>query len=337
MYLAVEYSSEKTRYFLRQSYYDQQAACLRSRDLFDFGPEPGRFIAYPGGRSFYVSEEVDAALQKQGIEPDHDLLEDLLWPFLDPEIRHYVDRFRRPKRPYVHRPLSRQEEDLLRGLHPFDKRRLYFFRHGGIDLRRMWQVPVKMFRPLAGKSRDELEQFFLKLERDLAVTERKEYIYAVFDLQARFAESFARALPQGLDPEKLDQALLDELCSLHDDASFWLGFTRPGHLHPYLSRYIVFWFDSDFGPSSFMDDYIRAFMDSRRAFHWPKPKISEERSKEIFGTGLEELRRMSRRELTRFFREKAHEHHPDKGGEHDRFVELVALYRELLKEKKDKK
>jgi hypothetical protein len=52
---------------------------------------------------------------------------------------------------------------------------------------------------------------------------------------------------------------------------------------------------------------------------------------EIFGEPLEELQKMNRRALTKLFRERAHDLHPDKGGEHDEFVRLTEAYNELLK------
>jgi curved DNA-binding protein CbpA len=39
---------------------------------------------------------------------------------------------------------------------------------------------------------------------------------------------------------------------------------------------------------------------------------------------------MDKRTLTRKFRKLARTHHPDKGGNHDRFVELSEAYQALL-------
>ena len=47
---------------------------LRSRDLFDLGTDPTRYIVYPGGNSFYIHEVVRDALAERGCEPnDSDL------------------------------------------------------------------------------------------------------------------------------------------------------------------------------------------------------------------------------------------------------------------------
>ncbi len=47
----------------------------------------------------------------------------------------------------------------------------------------------------------------------------------------------------------------------------------------------------------------------------------------------EVLKKMSRQELVRLFRRKAHERHPDKGGNHEKFVDLTHAYHVLLKTK----
>ncbi len=39
---------------------------------------------------------------------------------------------------------------------------------------------------------------------------------------------------------------------------------------------------------------------------------------------------MNKRALTRRFRKLARKHHPDKGGNHDKFVELSNAYQALL-------
>jgi hypothetical protein len=106
----------------------------------------------------------------------------------------------------------------------------------------------------------------------------------------------------------------------------------PGGNSFYVSEEVESWFESGRGEQEF----IREFMDSHRQFHWPEPKVrvNDDRLTELFGMEAKVLHDMSRRELTRLFREKAHQHHPDKGGEHDSFVELAAAYAELLQGKK---
>ena len=52
---------------------------------------------------------------------------------------------------------------------------------------------------------------------------------------------------------------------------------------------------------------------------------------EIFGVTAEDLKTMNKDDLTKLFRQKAHELHPDKGGEHDDFVRLTEAYEQLVR------
>ena len=54
----------------------------------------------------------------------------------------------------------------------------------------------------------------------------------------------------------------------------------------------------------------------------------------ILGESEAELKKMSRRELVHLYRRKAQELHPDKGGDHDKFVSLTEAYHELMRTKK---
>jgi hypothetical protein len=59
-------------------------------------------------------------------------------------------------------------------------------------------------------------------------------------------------------------------------------------------------------------------------------RMSRQQAAALFGLAGDQLASLSRRELTRLYRRKAHELHPDKGGDTDRFVRLTAAYEELL-------
>lgn len=50
MYLARKHINGKTHYSIRESY--KNNGCFKSRDLFDLGADPTRYIVYPGGSSF---------------------------------------------------------------------------------------------------------------------------------------------------------------------------------------------------------------------------------------------------------------------------------------------
>lgn len=197
---------------------------LQSRDLFDLGDDPGRFIVYPGGNSFYLSEEVEDALRRLEVVPADDELENLILPFVAPDIRAKVEPYLYRAAHGSRRPVSGEEEEACKRLHIFDKRRLYYLRYGNVDQSNIFGLPTKLFRPLFNKSRDELEQYMLAEEQVLSAEMLKEYLYVVFDLQRFFTELIARSMPQGLDPEKMDELFLAEVCKLNDDSLFWAGF-----------------------------------------------------------------------------------------------------------------
>jgi hypothetical protein len=93
----------------------------------------------------------------------------------------------------------------------------------------------------------------------------------------------------------------------------------------------------DYTPArrSFFDDFLKTFMAGHRTFRWPerKPSRSPEKISEIFATSHEELKKMTRRQLSRLYRQKAMRLHPDRGGDHDLFIELTEVYQELLQTK----
>ena len=64
MYLAFGKINGKTGYFIRESY--RQADHYLSRDLLDIGADPGSYIVYPGGNSFYIDQVVEEKLTDMG-------------------------------------------------------------------------------------------------------------------------------------------------------------------------------------------------------------------------------------------------------------------------------
>jgi hypothetical protein len=48
---------------------------------------------------------------------------------------------------------------------------------------------------------------------------------------------------------------------------------------------------------------------------------------------MEEIRKLSRREFAKVFRKRAMSMHPDKGGDHDAFVELLETYKRIVTSK----
>lgn len=337
MYLARKKIKGEIHYFVRESYPAPDHDYLVSRDLFDLGTDPAKYIIYPGGRCYYVDETVEEALRSSGHEPSSEEIDDIFWPFVKHDVKREMEPFRRGSRCFRITKLSAEEAEHIRSkVHLFDKRRMYYLRYGSIDQGRIFRAPQKLFRVLLNKSRDEIEQHFMELERVLEPTEYRQYVYSIFDLQKFFTETAARIMPQALNQAEIDDYFLKEIEKLNKDKTFWAGMEMDAWLHDYLTRYVIMFFDYGFGESSFMDDYIRQFINARRQFRFPEKKsaISLDEASAIFGISGEELKKMSKREFTHLYRLKAHEHHPDKGGEHEAFVKLTQAYKSLLKGKK---
>ncbi|MCP4023486.1 MAG: J domain-containing protein, partial [Desulfobacteraceae bacterium] len=55
-------------------------------------------------------------------------------------------------------------------------------------------------------------------------------------------------------------------------------------------------------------------------------------AREIFNLSKDDIKCMNKKTLTKLFRQLARQHHPDKGGDHDNFVELNNAF-ERLREK----
>jgi len=107
-------------------------------------------------------------------------------------------------------------------------------------------MPVHLYKSFFRRSRDEIEQHFMKMECRLKASELKSYTYVIFDLQRFFTESWAKTMPQGLDQNRVDKHFLEELCRLNTDASFWAGEDVADFLHRYLIRYLIMFFDYDY-------------------------------------------------------------------------------------------
>jgi len=333
MYLARRVVHNRLHYQLRESYPD--GGIYRNRDLLDLGDNPGRYIVYPGGSSFYIDDRLFERLQTAGIEADYDEVEAFFLPFLDPYIRNRID-------PFLNRTENRNwksmdaetRQRVLAETHVFDRRRINYLRLGQTDQRGLDRSP-SMYKVLLDKSRDELEQLILAREQDLQPNEYKCYIFAIFDLQRYFTESCARTMPQALDSEQLDESFLEEICRLDQDTTFWRGMDRGPDLVSYMIRYVVMFFDYSFPNGQSWNDFFRAHIGSRGRFGPLKGsrRMSMREVTTIFGISQSKLSAMSRSSLTRLYREKAQQMHPDKGGDHDQFIELTSAYHELLRTK----
>jgi hypothetical protein len=334
MYLGRKTVGGRTRYYIRESY--REAGCYVSRDLVDLGRDPSQYIVYPGGNAFYIDEVIEEQLQRCGVKPGMDELDEVFWPFIKPEIRRVVEPFRQRKRGIRSRSAQAAAPDASASeFHIFDKRRICYLKFGRTDQRGIGRVPAKVFHLLRRKSRDEIEQLLMDMEDRLSPREYKNYTFVVFDLQQYYSSRLALEAPQVLDQKEVDNHFINELCRLNRDRSFWAGMELENGLHSYLRRYLLMHFDYDYPSPELMREYVRDFMNRHRRYHSPPGRtVSLDEASSLFGEQQDVLKTMSRRSLTRLYRRKAQELHPDKGGNHETFIRLTEAYRELVRRKK---
>lgn len=335
MYLAQKKIRAKTRYFIRESYPDGDI--FLSRDLIDLGTDPAAYIIYPGGNAFYIDPVIEEHLAGLGVTYRDNDLEDIFWRFLDPDIQHALTYFRnRENRTRAGRKPRAQPEKAENPAHIFDRRRLHYLKFGRMEQGYLWLVPEKIFSILRNKSRDEIEQQFMDMERQLHPREYKAYAYVIFEIHRFFTESFARKRPQYLKPSDVDDYFIEEICRLNQERAFWAGMQTGSSLHEYLIRYMFMYFDYDFAPRSWTEDYIRNFINSRRDYQPPFDAAGEtlKEASAIFSESKELLKKVNRRQLIKLFRRRAQKLHPDKGGDQEKFVRLTRAYQMLLKTKK---
>jgi hypothetical protein len=326
----------RPRYSVRQSVFDSQTGCLRHRELFDLGGDPARFLIYPFDSYFHIREDLVKAVSGLVAGNAVALLEKILLPFIRKDFRAKLESSLDRRQSLRSTPVTAAELAAIdRELHSFDLRRLHYLWYGAIDQSRLFKMPAKLRRRLLGKSRDEKEQYFIALERALFTDQVKEYLYTVFNLQRFFDESLGRLMPQGLDQAKLDALFIEELCSLNDDPLLWQGMEPVAGLRDYLIRYLILFFDYDFGESEALNSYLRQFMDSHRRFSYPERKrsISLEEASGLFGEPEARLEKLSKRELKKLYRKRAKKLHPDAGGDPEQFVRLKVAFEELLRKR----
>lgn len=338
MYLASLNNGPTTTYQLRQSYRktDADASSFGFRVVYDLGQDPRRLFELYNEYIVLFDDNLLAAVSAAGEKDGEFLLEQLLWRFLPQATRRRLARFgsRSTMRPG---PLTEQErKEIAAQVHLFDRRRLYYLRYGAVDQSRLSRLHEKCCRPLLGQSRDEREYWFAAEEATLSPGLYLQYVYAIFNVQQHFRESFAPWFPEALARDEVADHFLTELCSLNGDSRFWQGEMAGATLHSHLRRYLIMFFDYRPAVRSFQDDFVRAFMAGHRRFRWPErtPRQSPDKISEIFTTPYEELRKMSGAQLSRLYRKKAMQLHPDRGGDHDLFIELTEVYESLRRMKK---
>jgi hypothetical protein len=324
MYLARRQIHRRTHYFIRQSI--AGPGCMQSRDLFDLGTDPTRFIHYPGGNSYYFDECIEESLDRQGVAVSQNDLDAIFFEFLAPETQRVITGF--------DRGLKRRHPPLLSGgcqpLHIFDKRRYHYLRFGSRNRQYIHKVADKVFRPLLNKSRDELEHYLLAAESVLRPAEKFSYLVTIFELK--------RFIPVALsNPDwtlQMDARFIDCLCNLNEDPHYTAGLSPFEGLYEHLVRYAVMYFDAEAtGLLGYPDD-VREFINRHRAYS-PPPKVRMriQEAERLFGHTWKELKRMDRTALTRRYRQLALKHHPDRGGRAEVFRNLTACYKALLAKK----
>ena len=151
---------------------------MRSRDVFDLGTDPTQYIIYPGGKGYYFDEVLEETLRERGINPTQDELDSIFWDFLDPEIQRVIQGFEKKTKKSLSGP-----DTVVQDFHLFDRRRIHFLRFGSMDQQDIHRMPDKFFRALSAKSRDEIEQYFMREERIIRPRELIRYLFVIFGLQ----------------------------------------------------------------------------------------------------------------------------------------------------------
>jgi hypothetical protein len=338
MYLARKLINGRLHYSIRESYKDDD--CFKSRELFDLGADPTRFIVYPGGVSFYIHEDIYDHLRDLYVKVDNDDLEKIFFPFLNHQTLRVIEGFPHKSKGNVYRDSLREQVRRCNAepFHLFDQRRMHYLRFGELDQSRIFRTPPKIYRQLLDKSRDEIEQLFIEMEWDLRSTEKKTYAYVIFDVAGHFPGIFSRKFPQALPQEHVDEFFLEEVCRIDRDQHFWAGLDRDSRLHEYLVRYVCWFFDNEFEEIKLMENLFTEWMDQHRTFRPPpvRESMPVDEALAVLGLSKEEMPSMTTQTLTRQYRKMAKTHHPDKGGKHERFIKLNQAYADLLRTLKSK-
>lgn len=327
MYLARRHIGNQTHYAIHESY--QEDGCWKSRHLYDLGPDPTRYIIYPGGHGYYYDPEILDALSAKGLEIDQSSLDVVFFDFLSPQVQRVINGFDRGRR-YGLRHDPSQDEQSNPPIHIFDKRRFCFLRFGPKSRQLIRRVPPKVFRTLLNKSRDELEQYFFCSELSLSHREKPLYVATIFELNHFVPKS---ANDNAMLPQ-LDSYFLSKLCQLDRDSQFWLGTPHNEGLHEYLVKYAIIYFDYERPQQPAGHRFFQDFVNQHRIYSPPASVRSKIKAAEkIFGLSWAELIRLPGKSLSRRYRRLSLIHHPDRGGDAAKFDLLTQTYRHLLKKK----
>ncbi len=335
MYLARVGNGDKFSYQLRVSRKSSDHK-FTYQIIYNFGADPRKHFEVIDGYIVLFDKNLQQAVSSQLKGNVELLLEKLLWQFRPEETRRRLERFHGRNSSFAARLSPAEEKAIEQQIHIFDRRRLYYLRYGAVDQSRLSRLHNKCCRPLIDMSRDEKEYYFSAEEMSLEPGMFFEYIYAIFNLQQYFSQSFAPWLPESLAREELEDKLVKEICRLNGDGVFWAGEDSDTFLHSHLHRYLIMFFDHNPAPRSYFEEFSRRFMAEHRKFRWPEksPSASPEEIADIFDTNYSELSNMSKEQLNKLFRQKAMQLHPDKGGDHEQFIILADTYQTLLSKKR---
>ena len=327
MYLAQKQIKQQTHYYIRDTY--QEGSQLKSRVVFDLGTDPAQYIIYPGGKGYYFDEVVEETLRERGANPTQDELDQIFWDFIDPEIQRVIQGFERKTKKSIS-----GSGKAVQGFHLFDKRRIHFLRFGFMDQQYIHRMPDKFFRALSAKSRDEIEQYFMREERIIRPRELTRYLSVIFGFQRHLLYSRPDQTDGGPQQERVDTLFIESVCTLNKDDTFWAGMPGTDGLQGYLRRYVIFYFDHAVQQAAPIPRYLHEFMNRHRTYRPPKKvRLNMAEASRLFGTTWESLRQMDSNTFTRLYRKQALKFHPDQGGSQEIFVKLTKLYENLMKKK----
>ncbi len=334
MYLAKLQHGSTIYYQLRQSLVTDKVL-HNYTILFELGAQPSDYFTIIDDHVVVFEDFLLQTLtQAIGKDPET-LLEKLLFEFFPLSVQQKLSTFK-DRTAKFRGPLTTDEQaEIQTQVHIFDRRRLYYLRYGAVDQSRLTRLHEKCCRPLLGQSRDEREYYFMAEEKVLEPGSYFQYIFAIFNLQKHFKQSFAPWLPEALAMEEVADQFTKVICSLQRDKTFWQAQKGGDFIHAHLTRYL--WMFFDFAPHrpSFERDFTRAFMGNHRTFKWPEKKVTvpPEKIEEVFGISHSHLTALNKEELTRLYRKKAMELHPDTGGDAELFIVLTEVYTTLLNKK----
>ncbi len=330
MYLARHQNGD---YVIRESV--ERPGGWRSREVLTIGPDPTDHLHFPSPNTYYLDPDLAAEIERRARHFDADQLDRLFFRFLPPllqdRIRQFEGRGRgsAPKIPRAER--ARRQA----GVHPFDKRRLHFLRYGQMNLDVALRKPYPCYDQVVRKSRDEIEWLISGLETVLKFWERRDYVYAAFDLQRFFPNHPLRFMPAALDPVAVDDRFVDEICRLDQDLSFLGENYRADRLGDYLVKYLIMYFDAEFEARDPEADFLEDFINQHRVYRPPAPRgPSLAQACRIMGLGETEFQGLDKKGLTRVYRRLVMECHPDRGGDQERFIQVKEAFTRLIQDKR---